>query len=53
MVSNSIKDMVQKQDQVKKDSSVFASVDMELYQDTEKLMKEYKKLVLSEIQKEM
>lgn len=47
------KDMVQKQDQVKKDSSVFASVDMELYQDTEKLMKEYKKLVLSEIQKEM
>ena len=47
------KDMVQKQDQVKKDSSVFASVDMELYQDPEKLMKEYKKLVLSEIQKEM
>lgn len=45
-------DMTQKQDQVKRDSSIFAAVEMTQYQDVEKLQQEYRELVLKEIQKE-
>ena len=44
--------MTQKQDQVKRDSSIFAAVEMTQYQDVEKLQQEYRELVLKEIQKE-
>lgn len=44
-------DMAQKQALVKKDADVFAAVDMEQYQNLEKLQQEYRKMVLAEIQK--
>ena len=46
------KDIMQQEAPVKKDGSVFDTVDMEQYRDVEKLQSEYRKLVLHEIQKE-
>lgn len=44
-------DMAQKQALVKKDADVFADVDMEQYQNLEKLQQEYREMVLAELQK--